>query len=296
MASPPQNGSPKRGMLQNVAESVINNAVLDINRKDNTVKWVNEYCKSVMPWLKFGSDIRDWLGYYDGRNEWSINDVHTHNNSDIPILFCRELELGHEWYAAFFMGDYGEGVFVKLEKWSETSKSGTDHSLSCLTAVNSLSLSKLYAQVEMLNLKHNAEIRDLRNSNSNTDGDIKSIKENLRSIEKDLEILNTNMDYSNKTAMASIESMRKINDDINMKLDLHRDSIITLMSSDDLLKNQLQVIKNSLKESTEGSVSEIQGAVKKVSSDITKNVTIPASVAMAVISFIQWLLSHYIGK
>jgi len=283
-------------MLLNVAESVITNAVLDINRKDNTVKWVNDYSKKNNGWIRFGSDIRDWLGYYDGRNEWSINDFHTSSNSDIPILFCHEVDSGHEWYAGFFMGDYGEGVFIKLEKWAETSKNGTDHSLSCLTGVNSLSLSKLYAQVEMLSLKHNAEIRDLRSNNASIDGEIKSMRDNLKAIEKDLEVLNTNMDYSNKTAMASIESMRKINDDINSKLDLHRDSIVTLMSSDDLLKNQLRVIKNSLKEETEGSVSEIQGAVKKVSSDITKNVTIPASVAMAVISFIQWLLSHYIGK
>lgn len=296
MSDSPQSNPPKRGMLLSVAESIETAAIIDVDKHTNSIKWLNNKCKKDLPWIKYGEDIRDWIGYLEARNEWSVAFVSSTQNTEIPVLFCRESSDILEWYAAYSMGDYGEGVFLKLEPWARTSKEGTEYSVTVLTAVNAVSITKLYSKVEMLSLKQTAEIRDLRINNSSVDSEMKSIRENLRLIEKDLNNINSNVDYANKTAMASIESMKKISEDINKKLDLQRDSIVSLMTSDEALKGQLDAIKNSLRETTQGSVDEIQGAVKKVSTDITKNVTIPASVAMATISFIQWLLSHYIGK
>lgn len=285
-----------RNILLTVAESDQSHAVVEINKFTGEIKYTNAHCKSHFPWMCPGKNIDSWTSFLNNRDDFKLREVIASINYEIPFIFSYSEGDKSVWLAAYLIGDYGDGAFLKIDEWASTSINSPEFKLALLTAINSSAVSKLFAKVEMLNLKQEASVRDLLNTDQIFVSDINLIKDNLKTIEKDLNQLNQNVDYTNKTSAISIETIKKISEDINSKLDLHRDSIIQLMGSDELLKFQINHIQKSIRETTEGSISDIRGAVKSASSDITRLVTIPASVALAIISFMQWLISHYIGK
>lgn len=296
MGNPIITNKTDRNVLITVAESDQSHAVVEINKSTGEIKYVNAYCKSHFPWINPGKNINDWVSFLNSRDDFKLREVIISMDHGIPFLFLYSEGDKSVWLAANLIGGHGDGAFLKIDKWASTNTDSPEYKISLLMAMNGSTISKLFAKVEMLSLKQEASLRDLLNTDKLFVSEVNLIKDNLKTIEKDLDKLNQNVDYINKTSSFSVETIKKISEDINLKLDLHRDSIIQLMGSDELLKSQIDLIQKSLRETTDGSIEDIRGAVKSASSDITRLVTIPASVALAIISFMQWLISHYIGK